>query len=497
MKKTVRGEMVVFLSLTIMLVASLLFTLVEGAHYRCLKSFSEMDSILETNSAFADYDKAMLKEYGLLFLDDSYGSGKENTGRVVSRIKSLAEENVNPDTMSGVTLLRLHLKECGIDGYELATDDNGSAFRRQVIEYTKESFGIDALSELSEALTKGSTDTGNYSRSCITNAESSMASAAAARDAKAQAEGEEAPAPAAPALDFENPFDLFNLLQGKAVLSITKPKDREISVKSVDLSDVTAKRHNNKGNWSGKKPSAMDDLWFMLYLRSNFGNFNHVRDQKKLDYEQEFILCGYKSDKKNLESTCGQIIPIREAANFAYLMTDGEKMGIAEAIAAAIAIILLSPELVEPIKYGILGAWAYVESLQDMRTLLAGGRVPMIKTAATWVTDVWHPATSFASSYGGKSDSGGLSYEDYLFLLLFMLGKKDQNYRTMSMMELNLRQLPGKEHFRMDCCIQRMKVGYGYQGNPLFLSFVTIGDPDRSAYRFEWEQSISYLSGDG
>ena len=78
-----------------------------------------------------------------------------------------------------------------------------------------------------------------------------------------------------------------------------------------------------------------------------------------------------------------------------------------------------------------------------------------------------------------------------------MLGKKDQNYRTMSMMELNLRQLPGKEHFRMDCCIQRMKVGYGYQGNPLFLSFVTIGDPDRSAYRFEWEQSISYLSGDG
>ena len=81
--------------------------------------------------------------------------------------------------------------------------------------------------------------------------------------------------------------------------------------------------------------------------------------------------------------------------------------------------------------------------------------------------------------------------------MMMLVGAGTQNYRTMSMMELNIRTLPGKEHFRMDCMIQRMKLGYLYEASPLFLSFVTIGDVSGLQYAFPQEMKISYLSGDG
>ncbi|MBQ7505702.1 MAG: hypothetical protein IJT05_00090, partial [Lachnospiraceae bacterium] len=89
--------MTVFLSLTLMLVASMLFTLAEGARYRCLASFARMDRVLQANSSFAEYDRALMEEYGLLYLDDSYGSGEENLNRVVSRIMNLRRDSLNPD----------------------------------------------------------------------------------------------------------------------------------------------------------------------------------------------------------------------------------------------------------------------------------------------------------------------------------------------------------------------------------------------------------------
>ena len=64
-----------------------------------------------------------------------------------------------------------------------------------------------------------------------------------------------------------------------------------------------------------------------------------------------------------------------------YLLGDSGKKAEAEALAFALSVILLIPEGTEILKQLILLAWAAGESVADIRTLLLGGRVPLIKTA--------------------------------------------------------------------------------------------------------------------
>lgn len=496
------GSMTVFVSLTLLLIASLLFTLVEGARYHCLKSLADMDRITETASAFAEYDTALLEQYGLLFLDDSYGSGTENLNRIAGRIMDLSEYNLNPNTAFGSDFLRMRMMDCEVELYELATDYGGDAFRRQVVEYTKENLGTIALEEFARRMKEGEKaeeKASGLNPSGKVSAGKQTAKANREKEAAAAENGEElASNGIAPATDFENPLDFFESLMSSSPLVWVVPKDKTVSTKETDLSDSLMKRSVNVGNYPNHKSTgAADKLLYLAYLNEKFGCFTNVKENKRLDYELEYILYGRDSDRKNLESALRRILLIREATNYVYLQTDAEKKAIADSIAVAIAGVTLSPELIPIIREAILVAWSLVESMMELRTLLSGGRVAIIKTAASWKTDVLHPATSFRKGNGTDSQSGGLSYADYLFQFLLLESGQKLNYRTMDMIEQNVRLLRGTTGFRMDCMIQRMKVGYAYQAKPLFLTFVTIGDIDRGNYEFLKEQSISYLVGDG
>jgi hypothetical protein len=293
-------------------------------------------------------------------------------------------------------------------------------------------------------------------------------------------------------------LDFIDSLSGKEVLALVAPKDRTISVKRVDLKNVTDKRNNNVGNYEKHKGTGMDSLmWYLIYMKHYFGNFLEPKEGKALDYEMEYMLYGKDNDRKNLECVCGRIMEIREALNLAYLETDAEKSGIATIIATIIALLLANPEAIEALQKAILLAWAHIESLQEMRRLLMGGRIPYVKNAQNWITDVLFPVTSFSENFGVEDDPNGISYQDFLTAFIAVMTAKKQNYRMMSMMELNIRQKEGKGEFRMDCMMQRMDLGYVYEAKPLFLSFVTIGKIDRGAYRFNEEFKISYLTGDG
>lgn len=507
MKQTAKGEMTVFLSLTLMLIASLLFTLVEGARYRCLRSLADMDRIMETESAFAEFDTSLLKNYGLLFLDASYGSGEENLNRIAGRIMSLAEYNLNPDTGIGSDFLRMKMLEASVDHYELATDYGGDAFRRQVVEYTKENLGSMALDLALEKIEKGTEekpgaaktqDTTGYDPAGKVSSGKQAAKEAREAEQAAKEAGEELSENGiTPATDFENPLELFETLFSSSLMVLVLPKGKTLSTKETDLSDSLMKRSLNTGNYPEHKATGLtDQALFLAYLDREFGCFTNVKDKKKLDYELEYILCGHDSDAKNVADVTARILLIREVTNYLYLQTDGEKQAIAESIAVAIGAVTMNPAVVVVVKQAILAAWAYVESLMEMRTLLSGGRVAIVKTAADWKTDVLHPATSFRKGEGVDDKGIGFSYEDYLLQFLLLMGAEKQNMRTMDMMEQNIRLLTGNPHFRMDCMIQRMDVSYSYQARPLFLSFVTIGDIDRGNYRFDQEYSISYLTGD-
>lgn len=63
-------------------------------------------------------------------------------------------------------------------------------------------------------------------------------------------------------------------------------------------------------------------------------------------------------------------------------------MAEAEALAVTISVLLLMPEAVEALKQMILVAWAGGESVMDLRCLLDGRKVPLVKSADKWVVSL-------------------------------------------------------------------------------------------------------------
>ena len=157
----------------------------------------------------------------------------------------------------------------------------------------------------------------------------------------------------------------------------------------------------------------------------------------------------------------------REVSNVLYILSDGGKVAQAEAMALALTAVMLLSALTEPVKYTILYAWAYVESLQDVKTLLNGGRVPVYKTAADWKTGI-DSIKNVKGSLTNEDSGRGLNYKEYLEVMLFLTNDHDRTFRAMDIMEMDIRKTPGNSNFRLDGCFDtyraRLSVasGFGY-----------------------------------
>ena len=116
------------------------------------------------------------------------------------------------------------------------------------------------------------------------------------------------------------------------------------------------------------------------------GYYNQIKDGSSFSYQVEYILQGKGNDLDNLRGMANQILLVREAANVAYLFSDGQKKSEARGAALLITGVLGMPELEEPVTQLILFAWGYAESVKDLRMLFDGEKVPVIKDSGSWNT---------------------------------------------------------------------------------------------------------------
>ena len=181
---------------------------------------------------------------------------------------------------------------------------------------------------------------------------------------------------------------------------------------------------------------------------------------------------------------------MREGLNFLYLQQDGAKQAQALSAAAAIAGASVNPAVIHAVKEGILAAWAYMESICDVRALLSGGKIPLIKDAACWQTQLMNLENALAGEY--KGETNGMSYENYLDALLYLKTAKHAAYRCMDLMEHSLRSTKGYEACRMDTMLVGMKAKSEYHANTLFWGL--LGTSGIGGYQFLEE--VSYIYGE-
>ena len=148
----------------------------------------------------------------------------------------------------------------------------------------------------------------------------------------------------------------------------------------------------------------------------------------------------------------------------AYLLSDSGKRIQVETLALAIASGFLIPPAAAVIEAALIFCWAFAESILDVRELFAGGHVPLVKNASDWqlsLSNLSHILDHLDTSR--KDSKGGMSYEDYLRVLLIAKGKQEKVIRGMDMIECSIRgKRPG---FRMDHCIVALEASADVKAN--------------------------------
>ena len=199
----------------------------------------------------------------------------------------------------------------------------------------------------------------------------------------------------------------------------------------------------------------MDKLIYGEYLLQKFNDFMDYSDdgqeytansEKLLDYTLEYILCGSQSDRENIHDVIRRLSLMREGCNMMYLVTNPEKRGRALELATALAGFSGNMAIVKAAQYVIMAAWAYGESIVDLKKLFNGGKVEMVKNDSNWELSLSNLLDLNLECDGGNDK--GLDYDEYIRILLTLQEGNAQCYRTMSAMELRMLEL-GEKDFRM------------------------------------------------
>ena len=270
-----------------------------------------------------------------------------------------------------------------------------------------------------------------------------------------------------------NPAEKVDALRTTFALDQVLGTHRSISNTETDTGECLSHRNFHTG--TGLEPDNTHDydradaVVFDEYILEKCSNYKEEVKQGKLSYEVEYILFGDGSDETNLNSMALRLLLIREAANCIYIFSDSGKSAEAEAVALAITTVLLVPEAAEVVKNAILFAWSYIESIQDVKTLFTGGKVPLMKSASTWRTSLTNVLSSSVTAKGDTAGSG-LCYKDYLRIFLFLENGSQKNYRLMDVMEMDIRETECNENFRIDWCMDAFGIssvtsssfGYSY-----------------------------------
>lgn len=211
--------------------------------------------------------------------------------------------------------------------------------------------------------------------------------------------------------------------------------------------------------------SETSKLLFQKYLTDRLGNYQRPASHG-LAYQQEYLIGASDNDRANLRIVANRLLLIREGINAACLMSDPAKRAQLHALALAIAAGFLFPPAAVIVESALLLCWSFAESILDVRELFHGGKVPLVKNASNWQLSIENlPYLLENLDSQRRNDENGMSYEDYLQVLLLKQSKREKLERGMDMIEICIRNTKGRDSFRLDCCIEAIEASVDVDAN--------------------------------
>lgn len=436
-----KGSMTAAMSILLLVLLSLITVSIQSSRTACarVQAVNSMDTGLY--SLFSEYDRELLERYNLFFLDASY-----NTGRIqIAQVLNHLEDYMKPVLDSGLTKCAVQI--CAADGFRAASDKNGAAVKQQIIRYMKENLGnagIEALLKKTEEEKQVLEEQENIKNNGMEEI------------------NQEETTPMPEISETNNPLEIIKSFKENGFLSFVLPSGVNVSEKTIDLSAALSKRERQQGMGDFPELETEEGLADKIFIQEYaFEKFQSFTDgaETPLAYEIEYLLGGKEGDRENLSSVVKKLLLLREISNLAFLYTNPQKRGELAACASALSFLLLIPEGMTFVQGVLAAGWAYIEGIADVKALLSGGRVPLVKDSSSWKTQL-----SDLRADTGISTEKGADYEEYLRILLMSVPEQELVMRIMDVIEVNLRQEEGKEKFAFDACIDAVAVSFQIAG---------------------------------
>jgi hypothetical protein len=480
-----KGSITVFLTLMLSLILSLICTSIESVRMAAARTQILSGVDVGLYSLFGQYDRTVLRDFDLFLVDGSCGGGTLKMANIYQNMESYIKPVLKQNSQ------KLSIQQGGFTGYRLITDEDGEVFYHQVIQYMKDTLGgqgaqllISKMQER-ETQTRTAKEKGSEleSGSALKSYESEMDRAAqdsrqmeeaqkAAAEAANQGDGDfvqEETLPVQSSKPVVNPITTIKRIMDMGILELVIPSGSSVSGRTLEKNTLLSARTLQTGmslpDTVEKDTSYTSSLLYQEYLMQKLGNFMDP-SQYGLSYQIEYILAGKYSDRDNLASIAEELLLIREGVNLTSLMADSSKRAQAAALALAIASAFLVPPASGVIESALILCWSFAESVLDVRELFSGGKVPLVKSSAGWQLSLENlPYLLQEMDSARKNDQSGLSYEDYLQILLLAKGKSDKIMRGMDMIEASIRGQTGRSDFRLDSGLVAIEVSLDVKAN--------------------------------
>lgn len=312
--------------------------------------------------------------------------------------------------------------------------------------------------------------------------------------------------------NLQDPRGFFKDLTGKLLLQIVCPKDMLPSDKTIDIKTLPSgqagvKSENNdndidfasgKGveDWLGQSmfdwnqlSSVQENVELAFYVSDCFRNVygSDLERSGVLLAEQEYILYGKESDQDNVIAAIKGIILLRFPFNYACLKQDLAKQGLITTAAAILSVVTKSS--VSFMTTILTGAICYGEGMLDVKALLEGEAVPLVKNKGDWRLDISSfLLQSIQGSAVDKKDKG-LCYQDYLTILTLLHPDKAKlYYRILDVITLNIRR--EEDSFSFAHMITEATVQYRILLMPRFCKYLQ--RQDASLYTIYESRTLQY-----
>lgn len=490
MKRSREGSITIFSALCLMLVASLLLALLESARVYGLDARAGLLTELGVESVCGEYQTKLWQDYGLLCLDGAYSGADFQAERVADRFVEQVSKNCT-GTQKGANFFPLSVSDTEMSSWQLLTDGDGSVFFALVSSYMKQNLPMEAVQTILERYESGQKLEEEKDSYSVETAKDKLEEAKEEAAANAPEDGK---ADTGSVAEKENPLEIVLKLKQNAILGMVVENVDALSEKEINIEETVSRRTLMKGTMQETPEKDWYERILVLeYAGQHFSDYTKPMEGHKVDYEMEYLLCGKAEDKANLEGTVVRLLALRETANIAHILGDSSKRKSASLMAEALAGFTGNPAIIQVVQAGVIAAWAYMESVQDVRALLAGDKIALVKSANQWTVDTENLLESFQKTSKAKNCSNGWNYSEYLKFLLYAKSQKVLAMRMMDVMEQNLRQMERYQNCRMDHMITALEIQTEYRAVPLFSRLVTVGKLKTKNYYFKKSTKFSYI----